>query len=280
MKKSKKLAILGLSAATAAVAATGAVSSFAWFATNNTVTASGMTIKVSSNDIYLQIKKGTDAWDKKSTFASASAKVDEAKVSPVAAVNSVTDDTISAYTGGAVKWANTSSDDVDKADKGGKMKYKDVSSTADPSTEADKETAYTLKNTFTLRLRPSYKADGSLADEADQPKSGALTASVEWANSSDIDFTKDKIAYAVSVLVYTGTTGELFKVNSTSNVFERTTDTSSVNLAESMIAGEDANDVTCKVFVFIDGENENCKTSNVLLDSSYSIKVNFTVANA
>ena len=56
MKTSKKLTIMGLSAATALVAATGAVSSFAWFAANSSVSATGMVVKANASDAFLQIK--------------------------------------------------------------------------------------------------------------------------------------------------------------------------------------------------------------------------------
>ncbi len=275
MKKSKKLAILGLSAATAAVAATGAVSSFAWFASSTTVEASGMKIKATSNNVFLQIRNSnTTAWNNTDPFTSAGAALEVATVSPAAVVNSIGTDEKStvAYTGGEAVWTTTTSDDQDSATKGDAMKYKDITSTANPA-DVKAATGYTLKNTFTLRLRPTYKDSTNLADT--QPTSGPLTAAVDW-NGTAPSFDKDPIAKAVSVLVYTGTKGELFTVGDDGK-FARTTGTSSVNLVESMEAGEEDKNVTCYVYVFFDGENENCKTTNIKVDNEYAIKVSFSV---
>ncbi len=276
MKKSKKLAILGLSAATAAAAATGAVSSFAWFASSTTVEASGMKIKATSNNVFLQIRNSnTTAWNNTDPFTSAGAALDVATVSPAAVVNSITSGGASteAYTGGMAVWTTTTSNDQNSATKGDAMTYKDISSTANPA-DVQAATGYTLKNTFTLRLRPTYKDSTNLADT--QPKSGPLTAAVDWNGTAPV-FENDPIAKAVSVLVYTGTKGELFTVGDDGK-FARTADTSSVNLVESMEAGIEDKNVTCSVYVFFNGENENCKTTNIKVGNEYAIKVSFSVA--
>ncbi len=55
MKNNKKLVVLAGAAALGLVAATGVTSGFAWFAVNNQVTATSLTIKAKSNGAYLLI---------------------------------------------------------------------------------------------------------------------------------------------------------------------------------------------------------------------------------
>ncbi|MDY6101219.1 MAG: hypothetical protein SPI62_05070, partial [Candidatus Enteromonas sp.] len=124
MKNSKKLTILGLSAATALVAATGAVSSFAWFATNGSVSATGMAIKSKVTNNYLEIKHGTDADtdDKWLTTVAATSKVakEVAPVHPVKAFSPESKD-ITEYNGGETfSWVTATSADANSYDKNGK----------------------------------------------------------------------------------------------------------------------------------------------------------------
>lgn len=55
MKNNKKLVVLAGAAALGLVAATGVTSGFAWFAVNNTVNATSLTVKAKSNASYLLI---------------------------------------------------------------------------------------------------------------------------------------------------------------------------------------------------------------------------------
>lgn len=269
--------ILGLGAMAAATAAAGGVSTFAWFASNYTVSATGMTIKASSNNVYLQIKDSADNWSTTNDHLSATAKTGLATVSPTHVFKALTVNTgdtadeTTVYDGGTTyQWASASSDKVTDATRVGH--YTNVTSVADPSGTASAATTYTLINTFNLRLRPNLDSTGTASST--QPKAKDLVASVEWANT--MDFTKNPIAYAVSVLVFSGEAGELFTVNADGK-FAMTTETNGKKLAASMEGNK--TDVTCKVYVFLDGENANCKSENVLLDSEYSVNVNFTVVD-
>ena len=80
--------------------------------------------------------------------------------------------------------------------------------------------------------------------------------------------TEDDIKKAVSVFVTIGEKGMLFTNNGTD--FTAKGDT---NLVEQMTTKA----VSAKVFVFFDGENENCFTNNVNVDSAYSVKVTFSL---
>ena len=259
MKNSKKLTILGLSAATALVAATGAVSSFAWFAANGTVEANGMTIKALSTTAYLQIKNSEAVWSE-GNHTAANALTSEATLNPTHIFGTLdvnpegTDKTTDYVNGSSVKWASANSDKVTESTKVGH--YTDVSGTADPD-DANIATTYTLKNTFDLRLRPNSGATTS------QATAGALTASVAFANSS-----RDDIKQAVSVFVTIGEKGMLFTNNGTTF-----TATGNDNLVDTMTTTA----VSAKVFVFFDGENENCFTNNVNVESAYSVNVTFSL---
>ena len=258
MKNSKKLTILGLSAATALVAATGAVSSFAWFAANGSVTANDMTVKALSTTAYLQIKNSTDEWTTDNHTA-ASAVIKEATLNPThifktLTINTDKEDVTEDYDGGStVKWASANSKNVGSSAKDGH--YTDVSSTADPAA-ANIATTYTLKNTFNLRLRPNKAG-------AAQATAGALTASVAFVNDSP-----DEIRKAVSVFVTIGENGMLFTNGGT-------TFTAQGN--DNLMATMTATAVDAKVFVFFDGENSACFTNNVNVDSTYSVKVTFSL---
>ena len=259
MKNSKKLTILGLSAATALVAATGAVSSFAWFAANGSVTANDMTVKALSTTAYLQIKNSTDPWTT-GDHTAASAVVKNATLNPTHIFKTLTinagdtEDVTEEYEkGSTVQWASANSDKVTSWEKKGH--YTNVSGIADPA-DPNTATTYTLKNTFDLRLRPNKEG-------ATQATAGALTASVAFATSST-----DTIREAISVFVTIGTKGMLFTNDGTD--FTAQGDT---NLVEQMTTTA----VSAKVFVFFDGENENCFTNNVNVDSAYSVNVTFSL---
>ena len=259
MKNSKKLTILGLSAATALVAATGAVSSFAWFAANGSVNASDMKVKALSTTAYLQIKNNGAQWTTEDHTA-ASAVVKEAILNPTHIFKSLTintgntaDETTDYDGGSTVQWASANSNKVTDSKKDGH--YTDVSKTADPAA-ANIATTYTLKNTFDLRLRPNK-------DGADQATAGALTASVAFAGESS-----DEIRKAVSVFVAIDKKGMLFTNDGTTFTAK-----GDANLVDNMTTKE----VSAKVFVFFDGENTNCFTNNVNVDSAYSVNVTFSL---
>ena len=116
MKNTKKLTILGLSAATALVAATGAVSSFAWFATNSQVTATGMVIKAESTNAFLEIKNAGDLWNENTSNVTADAK-GEKTIKPTSLVSEITNENkkVTPYTddGKTHKWVSATASSVE-----------------------------------------------------------------------------------------------------------------------------------------------------------------------
>ena len=315
MKKSKKLMILGLSAATAAVAATGAVSSFAWFAINDQVTAEGMVIKADAGQ-YLEISRVnaaseyTPSWGKTAVTTSAKNK----EIKPVA-LGTLSDavtgkaNEYSSYTASTTwsghKWAYTSSDSVDSAAKGTNENYLDVTDAADVVTYGDESAvtnAYALVMEFDIRVR-------YLGDETTAYK---LSANVDWANTnstSDSYSSGSTTSYLHNAArVYfvvgaqnetSGTTAAAIDTNSTgkalatstasgtSGDWDIKTGTTGRELVSSMTAkkgtntGGDGlgNGVRVRVYFYFDGTDANCFSSAVL-GSEYSINLTFSVEKA
>ena len=82
MKNNKKLVVIAGAVALGLVAATGVTSGFAWFAVNNTVTATGMTVTAKSDAIFLEIKGKTNSADE--NYSGTGTNVVNAQLEPVA----------------------------------------------------------------------------------------------------------------------------------------------------------------------------------------------------
>ncbi len=286
--------IIGLSAATAAVAATGAVSSFAWFATNNTVSATGMTIKASANEVYLQINTD-NSWTGTGAYRTVGATVANATLTAVhpvegwddakKSVKVDTDGGMTSYKGDGTEtkfpaWVSATSASADSADK-------DTNPYTDKTTEANKESkevtdsnnGYTLLNKFYLRLRP--------AESGTQPSVDNLTASVKWATTPT--YSSDAIAASVRVLLWNSTdeVGAIYtpatSVDGTTTSFTETWTVNSANLlgTDKTMEGSKDNPYNARlisVYVYFDGEDANCKSNNIIVDQSYSVNVHFSVS--
>ncbi len=247
---------MGLSAATALVAATGAVSSFAWFAANSTVTATGMTIIANASDAYLQIgNSAEDFADTSKSYNSAAATTASATITPVQAYKSIDSSTHTgtAYDGGTVAWGTGNSDYVDSAG----VNDSGISSIGEVTAD------YALFNDFKLRLRP--------ATNGTTPTAKSLSISVSWADTTN--WSNDKLHNSVSVLVTNSTysKGQLFTNNG--ETFTATAGTSAVKVVESLKDTVQA----VRVYVFFNGDDENCKSSNVITDKKYSVKLSFSI---
>ena len=258
------------------MAATGAVSSFAWFAANSNVSATGMVVKANATASYLQIKSANqkfnngssdvkDEWNNtQSDYKSAAADAGNGVLSPTSLVKSIAEDKRSTAPwekGQDPKWAYATSDNVTSHIR--KSEYEDKSDVANTAGN----NGFTLLNEFDLRIRP-------VSTGATQTKAGALTASVAWAGTAPTD----ALAKAVRVFVYNATDGD----NKTGVLFSYASGTawttSTEKLAEKMEGGKA--DKKIKVYVFFDGEDENCFSNNADIGASYSVTVNFAVAAA
>ncbi len=302
--------ILGLSAATAAVAATGAVSSFAWFAVNDKVGTEAMTIKADSGQ-YLEIRSVNA--DNSGTWARTAAAISGKKELKPVSIGKLSN---GAFTAGTTwsghNWVNTSSDSVDDATKGTTATYTDVTSLTDvvSNNATDyKNNVYALVEEFDIRVR--YLGDSSTAYK--------LTANVDWASTpddasnktNDTNTTKTNYYLHNAARVYfvvgavndeTDTHAKAIDNNSTgkdlatshadagtSGDWNIKSDATGLTLVDSMTAkksdsvktGGDGlgNGVRVRLYFYFDGEDANCFSSAVL-GSDYSIKVSFNVTKA
>ena len=271
MKNSKKLTILGLSAATALVAATGAVSSFAWFATNSQVTATGMVIKAESTNAFLEIKNAKDSWDNEHNNVTANVTgVKTIKPTSLASEISSNKETITAYAddGKAHKWVSATASSVDVGTA--TSVFEDVTAVAETTETTN---LYTLISDFDLRLR--YTA-GMTKDNYN------LSAKVDWTTSSTT--TKGALADSVRVFMVIGTVGEEAlpepfssasgKVFSARNGAWKTGKV----LSDAFAANEEQKGTRVRVFAYFDGEDKACTTVNAMADSSYSFTITFSVS--
>ncbi len=286
--------ILGLSAATAAVAATGAVSSFAWFATNDTVTATAMSIKASTNEVYLQINTENVWTDANSSYRSANATVATDTVSAVHPVEAYDDakksikigesGSMTSYKGDGTEvkipsWVSATSADATTATKDSNP-YNDRTTAANTVTTSSASNGYTLLNQFYLRLRP--------ADSGTQPSVDNLNASVKWTTTPTL--ANDALAKSVRVLLWNSTdeVGVIYTpATATSGESTTLTDAWTVNDADLLGTGstkmegkttDNYNSRLISVYVYFDGEDENCKTNNIKVDNTYSVEVSFKVS--
>ncbi len=244
---------MGLSAATALVAATGAVSSFAWFAANSTVTATGMTIKANASDAFLQITTSAKDWNEADSFNSAAAVTASQMITPVQVYNAIENKKGTTYTGGSPTWGAGYSNSVDSA----AVNENGISAVTMGN-------SYALINDFKLRLRPAQNGSQATAKK--------LAISVSWASDPTAN---DNLYKSVSVLVTNNaiSKGQLFTISGT-GTWAATTQTDSINVVENLTNTEQI----VKVYVFFNGDNENCMTKNVVTDHSYSVNLSFSIA--
>lgn len=261
MKNSKKLTILGLSAATALVGATGAVSSFAWFATNGSVSATGLAIKSKVTNNYLEIKRGSAKDEDANWLTTVTAASTEAKaVAPVHPVkqfvtesNSITD-----YDGGETfSWVTATSANANEHDKNGNYSAVTVESGGD----------YALLETFNIRIRP-----GTTTLTATNLELSA----VAWSDSSKIKGDAANIARALRVLAYNATAkvGTIWSYSTGSWSFV----TNTAKYLNASFTSEQPQ--TINVYVYIDGEDTACTSNNarVGLSEGYSVDLTFSIA--
>lgn len=269
MKNSKKLTILGLSAATALVAATGAVSSFAWFATNSQVTATGMVIKAESTNAFLEIKNAGDNWKEDKSNVTADAKGNKT-IKPTSLVSAFNngDKTVTAYEDGGEthKWVSATASSVENGTA--TSDFVDVTTAAEAS---DNTNLYTLISDFDLRLR--YTA-GMTTDNYN------LSAKVDWTAES----TGGALADSIKVFMVIGEVGkealpESFasasgKVFSARNGAWKTGKV----LSNAFVANEGQKGTRVRVFAYFDGQDPACTTVNAVANSSYSFTITFSVS--
>ena len=264
MKLTKKLIpALGMLVLSACMLVT---STFAWFAMNENVTAKGMTVTAKADQVYLQIVTDATDFDEATAQTSADATNSgytgsgESKTPntflPITVGSTSGTIGLTAGEGGllssAINWYVNYSNDPDK--------YEAANDYTNIPEDADNFDSYCLVNTFYVRLNPAT----NVVTTSSPLRSGIATSFAD----------ADPMALSVSVLVVCGDYAQLWKQTSL-NTWAST--------GKQLTAGGFANAGTnnggheVKVYIFFDGENENCKTNNVT-DANYDVTVNFTVA--
>lgn len=237
-------------------------SSFAWFSMNDTVTAQGMNVTAVGEQIYLQIVSGTtaDFSDTANPYkvATVSGKSSLRPAAVVKKIDSIGEgvDSVDPYTGAGsgYSWVTNYSSAVNEHEASGKY------------TNAD-SASYYLKNSFMIRLDAT--AGLSVASNPLRVSNIKLTST----NSNEI-------AECVSVLVVCGTKTQLFKQTSY-NDWEEIEAATNGKLTETEFA--DTTGTKVDVYVFFDGENENCTLANLAKleaeKNDYVVTVEFSVGD-
>ena len=258
-------------------------STFAWFATNMNVEATGMTVTAKGEQIYLQIIKESDNFTPGDDQLSASATLTHnpnpgegldpvnIQLLPTSVRTAGADDALSNYTGStAPAWVSAiGTDNTNGAAINGA--YTNV--TTDANANNGK---YFLKNSFYIRLDPTA---GGLTSNALRVSSIDLATSI--TDATDKNFIK-----SLSVLVVcTIGSGESAQVKG--DLWNYSNGTSFVHSAGSTTLSGDTFTVTDKsakvdIYVFFDGDNAACTLAELakVASATYTVDVNFTVAAA
>jgi hypothetical protein len=232
-------------------------SSFAWFAMNDNVSATGMKVTAKGDQIYLQISEeefdSTDNGVLMNTVAFSDAEVALLPVSPRAT------DYTGDYAGGALaKWVTAvGTSNSDGAALGGNY-------TKLESTEDNYKNVYFIKKDLFIRLDPTAGAE----------KSNALRVeSVTYATSQEGVFQN-----CLSVLVVSkiGETyyGDLWE-NATGTMTHN--DKSDEALSDAEFLKDQVASVS--IYIFFDGDNGACTLKDLAAakEAIYTVSVNFTV---
>ena len=221
---------------------------FAWFSMNTTVTASNMQVQAKADQVYLQIKEKTGSFTDNGNHTSVPSTVEKKSLLPTNVYKSFNETTPVAFAGGKdFIWVSNYSVDADKSDKAGS--YTDVTEDVD---------SYALKFEYTIRLRPNTGATTA-------PGKLKVTA-VEFEDKSATSGLKG----AVSVLVVCGDYSAVYKQDTVGTFVKKAGDD-----ALSAAAFADTTGTDVAVYVFFDGDNANCKTTNIVLNDVFSVKITF-----
>lgn len=223
---------------------------FAWFSMNTTVTASGMKVEATADQVYLQIQNKGTAFSETDAQTGVTTKVESKKLLPTNVVKTFDKKSPVAFDGGTgFTWVSNFSADPGSATKAGD--YTEVS--------AENLTNYALKFEYTIRLKPgtgASKAPGKLK-----------VAEVKFAN----DTANTGLKGAVAVLVVCGEYSAVYKQTTTVGTFTK----SAGDEALSAAAFDSTEGTDVAVYVFFDGENANCTTNNIVLNDKFSVEITF-----
>ena len=250
-------------------------STFAWFATNMNVKATGMTVTAKGEQIYLQIIKESEEFTPGANQLTASATkthnpdatpAENIQLLPTSVRTAGEGDALSDYTGAtAPAWVSAigTSNTVGTALNGA---YNNV--TSDANTNNGK---YFLKNSFYIRLDPTA---GGLTSSALRVSSIDLATSI--ADATGKNFIKS-LSVLVVCTIGTDVKGDIWNYNGTQFVH---------TAGSTQLSGDIFNvtDKSAKVdiYVYFDGDNGACTLAELakVASATYTVDVNFTVAAA
>ena len=270
MKHTKKLIpALGMLLLSACMLVT---STFAWFAMNETVSATGMSVTAKGDQVYLQIinpdQDGAATVGHDKEFVSGKlqntsvAKNSGSALLPTNVYKTFDAQSPVAYDGGAdmvwVKATGTAVNDYEKNDEG----YTKITS--------DPQGIYYLKNTFQIRLDPTAGAESS---------SAPLKVRAVTLTGDTVDQFEDSLCVLVVCTYESTVQGDLWSYvegGEGTSTFQHTDGTSATLTTGNMLKNKVA---TVDIYVFFNGDNPNCdlETLAAAKNTNYSVAVEFTV---
>ncbi len=250
VKALKKQLVAAIAMVLVAAVALGS-STYAWFVSNNSVTATTSTISAQSNAPFLKIDK-TDITENSGTSIDFK-DVDKAELYPAQVVKAATDTTPlfqSAY-----------------------------ASAADAATELA-NSRYNV-GAASAAVEGKFAVEESFKIGTSDNKAGAFSklkvASVEVVTGKE---DADGLKNAISVLLVCGDKWAVYKASTDGAVLTEYTDNTAITctatngvLADEIAAGKS---VEVKAYVFYDGSQDNVKTTNIANLTDCNVKLTFT----
>ncbi len=263
-------------------------STYAWFASNTQVKAEGMQVQAVAEDGILIANSDKAAWT-----TAATAKITTAKLVPTSTAGTASpawahassSDADSAqanqdaanYTALSLKWTNTSFGEGFVDIDGGTANSKD-----------ENEKSYVLLNEFYIKSSGDVLTLGADKTYKDlYINDVTVTSAGEWL----------KIDNALRVLVVVGSQAYIYApvkdqasgTTTMSYKFKNTTDVSALDAtaaagydkttSTTTIGNTDATAVKAQVYVYFEGEDANCKSTNIsgITTNNLSVTVNFGI---
>ncbi len=286
--KSLKTQFIGAIAMVLVAAVAMGSSTYAWFSMNTQVKATGMQVKATAEDGILISNADKAAWD-----ATATAKVTTASLVPTSTAGTKTpawahasstnadeaqgSQAAANYTDLSIKWTNTTYGEGFVDIDGGTANSKD-----------DNEKSYILLNEFyikasgeplTLGADKTYK-DLYINDVTATTSGSALK--IDNALRVLVVVGNTAYIYAPFIDVASGTTTMTYNFKEATSVtaldataaggFDKTTSTTE-------IGNTDATAVKAQVYIYFEGEDANCKSTNIsgITTNNLSVEVNFGI---
>ena len=258
-------------------------STYAWFSMNTEVTATGMQVKAVAEDGIVIANESKSAWNQTATAAHADVTslvpasaaavtspvfVHAASTDPNAAQAQQAVDKYAQLSGTGYAWSDTANSD-------GVFYHENGTNSAYDATGETVDTAYVLMNTFYI------KSSGDTITKTLNIKEVTVTgASLKVENSLRVLVVVGNTAaiYAPAKNLADATTTMSYKWKNTTDVtaFESATLTPT---SITSIPSTDGDAIAAKVYVYFEGEDENCKSVNIsgIPTNNLSVSVKFSI---